>query len=320
MTVCFIILGHQHPDHISAITRHLLDAKQSVVIHYDTKSSEEEYRYLVNKYTQVVNVHFTPRVSVEWGTWSLVRATLNALETIKAKQIQPDYVYLLSGNDYPIRPVNELIQYLDRNKGMEFIENWPADTVKWVASDKQRGRYLYRHPISSKKSTYIFSLFYQFQRLLGLKRPFVNGYTPYIGSQWWALTWDSCQKVLELARNDRKIKRFFKGVHVPDELFFQTLVNVVVPREKIANKKLTFSEFDDFGKAITFEFQHFEYVTAQPFYFARKISPSSRKLIDWLDDIVSGGKNSPSIEDREIGIQNNCFHKFHVKVHPVLIK
>ena len=123
---------------------------------------------------------------------------------------------------------------------------------------------------------------------------------------------------MELVRNDRKIKRFFKSVHVPDELFFQTLVNVVVPREKIANKKLTFSEFDDFGKAITFEFQHFEYVTAQPFYFARKISPSSKKLIDWLDDIVSGKRTSPSFQDREIGIQNRYFHELYAKDRSIL--
>lgn len=312
MTICFIILGHRAPEHVVTIARQLLSAKQPVVIHYDAKSPGSDFSTLKKLLAGHSQVYFTNRVPVEWGTWSIVNATLNALETIRVNRIQPDYVYLLSGSDYPIRPISELIQFLDRNNGHEFIENWPADIFKWVVVDKQRERYLYRHYINSKKHYYLFTFIYLFQRLLRLKRRFVNGYTPYIGSQWWALTWPTCQKVLALLDSDPKITRFFKGVHVPDELFFQTLVNTVVPKEKIKNKKLTLCEFDDFGVAVTYESKHFNYVISQPFYFARKIMPEAKGVIERLDDIVLGRLNCPSFKDKEIGIKNKTIKDFYL--------
>ena len=45
----------------------------------------------------------------------------------------------------------------------------------------------------------------------------------YFGSQWWALTSQSLNRIMEFLDNHAEILTFFSTTLVPDECFFQTL-------------------------------------------------------------------------------------------------
>jgi hypothetical protein len=105
------------------------------------------------------------------------------------------------------------------------------------------------------------------------QRRLPDGISPYIGSQWWALTWPTCVSVLDFVRSRPDISAFFSTTLVPDESYFQSLVRTLVPGDRIANSSLTYSEFDEDGQPLTLHNDHLHYLERQPFLFARKFSP-----------------------------------------------
>lgn len=301
MKLTFALLADRTPKLVERLVNLLVAAGHTVALHYDQKSPDEQYEYLVRNFQGCDAVRFAPRVLVRWGEWSICAATLNCLETIQEAGWEPDYVYMASGMDYPIRPSGELMAFLERNRDKEFIESVPADGPNWVKTGPQKERYQYRFYFNWREQRYRFEAFFALQKMLGLKRQVVRGYEPYIGSQWWVLSWDTLQRVLELARQP-DILRFFTATLIPDELFFQTLVRHLVPASRIVSRTLTLYQFTDYGCPVVYYADHFEYLLRQPFFFARKLSPTRNVLRDALDRCWRGELQPRPFADAELGL------------------
>lgn len=300
MKICFLVLAHEQPELCARLIQRLLDGKSMVAVHLDSKASPDFRKILQDDLGErYENILWADSVSVGWGEWSMVEATLNGLRAIRDSGQSPDYIYLLSGADYPIRPLPQLQEFLARNKGREFVESVNAEHFKWVTRGLQQDRYRYRHPVSWKKHPFIFDQLLRLQRLLGLKREFPRGHTPHMGSQWWTLTWTSCQAILELVR-DKKLVKFFKSTWVPDELFFQSMIRSVVADDSLVDgRHLTLYQFSDYGVPLVYCNGHEDYLQRQPFFFARKISPHASGLRDALDTQIVQPGSTPA--DEEVG-------------------
>ena len=244
---------------------------------------------------------FAERVRVAWGEWSVVQATLNCLRCIEDAGWEPDYVYLVSGTDYPTRPSDHLLEFLDRNRGDEFIETIPSDAEQWVKTGPQRERYLYHWPFNWREDKLKTELFYTVQKWLGAVRPFPAGLVPFMGSQWWVLTWDTLRRILDLSRGPELV-RFFRTTLVPDELFFQTLVRHIADPVRIIDCPLTLYQFSDYGYPVVYEADHYEYLSRQNFFFARKIGMHRSCLRDQLDRNWSGATQIRPFPDERVGV------------------
>ena len=271
MKISFALVGHGDCETLARIVRLLVAQNHTVVIHYDRKSPDDSFIQLTQAFSANVQVRFAQRAEVGWGQWGVVQATLNCLDAIQEAGWEPDYVYLMSASDYPIRSSGQLVDFLTKNRGDEFIESVPSDTVNWVKTGPQRERYEYYWPFNWRDRPASTEFAFGLQKTLKLKRKFIGGMRPWIGSQWWTLTWPTLQKIRALAK-DPKILKFFKTVLVPDELFLQTLVPYVAPPEKILNCSLTMSQFSDYGYPVIYHRDHLEYLLRQPFFMARKLS------------------------------------------------
>ena len=311
MKISFALVAHGSPRVVERLIRLLADRGHTVSVHYDLKSPLASYRQLTRSFEGNLSVRFAQRVRVGWGEWSVVQATLNCLDEIDKAGWEPDYVYLLSGLDYPIRPCSQLEGFLDRNKGDEFIESVPSDTVKWVKTGPQQERYRYRWHFNWRDELRRTELSLRFQKLLRLERKFVRGITPYMGSQWWVLTWDTLKKIMALAR-EPDIKNFFRTTLIPDELFFQTLVRHVVPHDRIVNCPLTLYQFSDYGYPVVYHSDHLDYLHRQSFFMARKMSPHSDALRDLLDDYWTGAKSVPPFDDEDVGIVSSEYEDWRL--------
>lgn len=287
MKISYVIVAHQNPAIVQRLLNALLKAGHTVALHYDKKSGDEAFRKLEQAFHGNPSVRFARRVKVNWGEWSIVEATLNCIEEIAASGWEPDYVYYASGSDYPIRSSDELVAFLSRNYGKEFIEGVPTDKQRWVKGGPQEERYQYRFWFNWRDQKLRATTFLNLQKKLGLKRGFVLGLEPYMGSQWWVLTWKTLKRVMELA-NRREIRRFFKTTLIPDELFFQTLVCNLVPASRIISRPLTLYQFSDYMIPIIFCADRVEYLVRQPFFMARKLSPHRMEMYDELDKIWLG--------------------------------
>ena len=299
MKIAYLILAHQHPHLLARLVRRLLETDSIVVIHFDANCGDtpvKELELLLG--ADFERLVLVDRVAVVWGEWSLVEATLNGLRAIAALEQQPDYVYLLSGSDYPVRPLDELAGFLERNRGREFIESFDDRQHLWVKKGIQTERYLYHFPFNWGTHPRLFALALRLQKLLRLKRRIPAGIDPHFGSQWWALTWKSCAAILEQCGN-RKLLRFFRKSWVPDELFFQTLIQNVAQSGNIRSHSLTLYQFTDSGTPVVYCNGHHDYLERQNFFFARKISPWADDLRDRLDQRAAGDRQPyPLVDDR----------------------
>ena len=227
MNIVFLILLHDQPALAARLVGRLLEEGAQVVVHLDANTPDsyigQLHEQLGARFERIV---WAQRVAVQWGKWSMVEASLNGLQAIRDAGLEPDYVYLLSGADYPLRPLEQLRSFLAQAAGTDFIESVDARREKWVKNGPQKARYHYRHWVSWKSHPRLYSWSIHIQRTLGLQRRFPKGLHPHIGSQWWTLTWETCRKVLDMSE-DNSLTGFFRLTSIPDELYFQTLVRKI---------------------------------------------------------------------------------------------
>lgn len=278
MRLAFLILAHDRPGQTLELARALVAAASDgvAVIHYDARSPEAEFRQLAEAAAAEPRIRLVAdRVACRWGSFGLVEAPLNALKEIGAAGLDPAYVILLSGACLPCRPVAALERYLAENAGREFIEVFDAS---WVGNGWRDERWKYRFWFDHKTQHTAEWLSYQTQRLLGLTRRFPKGLTPRFGSQWWALTWDTCRAMLlDMARDPRRLD-FFRTVWIPDEMTIQTWVHALVSPGEIACHGLTHFQFTNRGKPVVFHDDHTDYVRSLDAFFVRKVSPRAVAL------------------------------------------
>ncbi len=304
MQIVFVLLAHNASALVARVARTMTATGHRMVIHYDAKVPEAEFARLRAGLADLGDrVVFARRVTVGWGEWSVVEATLNGIEAIAEAGWEPDYVYLMSAMDYPIRDCAHLEAFLDRNRGDEFIESVPSDTVKWVKSGPQRERYQYRWYFNWRERPRLTDQMFRMQQRLGLKRRFVRDMVPHLGSQWWVLSWPTLKAVMEIARQP-DVLAFFRTTLVPDELFFQTLVRQVVPDHRIINCPLTLYQFTDYGYPVVYHADHLDYLTRQRFFMARKLSAHDMGLRDRLDPYWRGEAKARPFIDEDVGLRS----------------
>ncbi|MFT6074937.1 MAG: hypothetical protein ACJAZ1_001861 [Yoonia sp.] len=79
--IAFILLCHKNPAAIVTKAMQLTAAGDYFAIHFDESASVDDYRAIQEGLSENPNVAFAKRrVKCGWGEWSLVRATLNAVE------------------------------------------------------------------------------------------------------------------------------------------------------------------------------------------------------------------------------------------------
>ena len=233
-----------------------------------------------------------------WGDWSLVEATLLLA---RAALTDPDFacdrLLLASGSCRPIRPWASLRRFLVERAGIEFIEAHDLDQGRWTRDGLERERFEYWFPFNYQSQRRRFELATALQRRLGVRRRLPAGLRPHFGSQWWCLTRPTLAAVVDQLGRPA-LAAYFSRCWIPDEFAIQSLVAGVCPPGAVAGHGLTYSEFDAQGKPLVLEDWHAGHVSAQPFFFARKISTHARSLEAALDARVAAADEDRSWFDR----------------------
>ncbi|TAL48499.1 MAG: family 14 glycosyl transferase [Methylovulum sp.] len=293
MKLAFIILAHNDPGNLFRLVKRLTVDNDLAIVHWD-KKNPLDLQAAAKDYLDrpaLARLRFARRVAVEWGRWSMVEATLAGMQELEQSGEAVDYVVLLSGADYLIKPVGALKSFLRRNGGKEYIECVDPDTDPWVVQGLVKERFLHHHWFNWRDNPRLFDWSLKTQKKLGLKRKVPENLKPHFGSQWWALTWPTLQQVLAASRRGA-IRQFFKTTWVPDEMFFQTIVASIVPKESIVSSGLTFYHFTHQGKPLVFYNDHFDFLAKQDYFFARKLSVQASRLRDKLDALIDSSTGS----------------------------
>lgn len=283
MTVGIVMLVHTALGRAEQVARHWASSGCPVVIHVDKNVSRSTFTAFKSALSDVPDIRFSARHRCEWGGWGITAATQSACEIMLDKFPDVRHVYLASGSCLPLRPVQELIDYLAERPQTDFIESATTSDVPWTVGGLDIERFTLRFPFSWKTQRTLFDKYVAIQRKLGLKRRIPKGMVPHMGSQWWCLTRQTLSAVLQ--DPDRaQYDRYFKKVWIPDESYFQTLARQYATN--IESRSLTLSKFDFQGKPHIFYDDHLQLLRRSDCFVARKIWPHADKLYQaFLTDV-----------------------------------
>lgn len=295
--IAFILLCHKDPDAIIQQARRLTVAGDYMSIHFDARAKPEHFAKIRDALKDNPNVAFArKRIKCGWGAWSLVQATLYAVEAAVDAFPRATHFYMLSGDCMAIKSAEYVHNYLDNND-VDFIESFDYFESDWIKTGIKEERLIYRHYFNERESKRMFYASMNLQRKLGLAREIPADLQIMIGSQWWCLRRRTVEWILDFTRKRKDVMRFFRTTWIPDETFFQTLVRHLIPESEIRTRTLTFLMFSDYGMPVVFYNDHFDLLLSQDYLFARKISPEATELKQRLGALYAE-------EGREFQISN----------------
>ncbi|NSY37290.1 beta-1,6-N-acetylglucosaminyltransferase [Leisingera sp. ANG59] len=270
-----VMLVHTALDRAAQVVRHWTAAGCPVVLHVDRNVS----RAVFDRFRQSLEgsplVRFSARHRCEWGTWGIVAASQAASEVMLAEFPDVRHVYLASGSCLPLRPVQELADYLAARPDTDFIESATTADVPWIVGGLSQERFTLRFPFSWKRHRYLFDRYVSLQRKLRIRRRIPPGLVPHMGSQWWCLTRKTLAAILQ--DPERPVyDAYFRKVWIPDESYFQTLARQY--SSNIESRSLTLSKFDFQGKPHIFYDDHLQLLRRSDCFVARKIWPHAERL------------------------------------------
>jgi len=299
MKICYLILAHNNPGHFERLIKAISTPKGAVFVHIDAKSDLATFSHLATE-----NVTFLKdRVSVGWGGFSMVQATINLLNIAIASNEKYDYYCLLSGNDYPLKSQAVIDYYLKANDGREFINlvDMPNDAVS-----KPLTRITTYHVDVAQVLKYpvprvLAPIITRAVNKLHLQRDYKKGLNemkPYAGSQWWMLTRASIEHIVKFISENPKFVDFFNNVNIPDESFFQTILGNCQYKNNVA-RNMTFTDWSrkEGPLPAIMDDEHINYFSHKdmfvddaygkgPLFFARKFPDDSSQLVALIHENV----------------------------------
>lgn len=226
MKIAYIVQCHKNAGQINLLINQLSDGDNDIYLHIDQKSGDFGKNIIRRD-----NVFILPddkRVTVKWGQISQVDATLNLIESVLQSGKQYDYVWLISGQDLPIKSNKEISDYLSSSDKSAFLELLPT-------SGKRYKRLLKRNEVwtaqwSVKKGIFMRIVRNVWYLLTGgryhtfkiFKRKYKSDVF-YFGSSWWCLPYDAIKEMKDYLDANDGYYKFYSHCHCPDESFFQTL-------------------------------------------------------------------------------------------------
>lgn len=225
MKIAYLILAHKHPLHLTRLISALQSEHAHIFLHIDKKALSMICPSVASDITLIQNT-----VTVNWGGFSLVQATLNLMQEAAASG-EYDYFILLSGADYPLRSNAYILRFLQRYNGKEFINldkmleaTKPLDRIEYFYLEK---KFNFANPFLSKRANRCVRKINTLLHTPLLKRRYPEQYahfTLYAGSQWWALSKACVDYILQFITHNPEYVRFYKHTRVPDEMFFHTIL------------------------------------------------------------------------------------------------
>ncbi|RZL57764.1 MAG: glycosyltransferase, partial [Pedobacter sp.] len=226
----------------------------------------EPFQYL----SELENVYFIEsRMICNWGGFSFVKAVINALKEVLEIHPKFDYYNLMSGQDYPIKPVREIAAFLEKNTGKSFISYDEDHQTDW-----------WSHAVSRYEDYHLTDLTfkgrYVVQRMLNAimpKRKFplpVKLYGSSISS-WWTLHASCAQYLVDFATREHKLNQFMKYTWGADEFFYATILMNSPHQDTIVNNNLRLITWaDGLANPVILTQDHIEIIQRSDKLFARK--------------------------------------------------
>ncbi len=224
MKIAYLILAHQTGPGLDLLIETLLgDDRSRVYIHFDRKSPG--FEQLQSQWGRQC-VLLEHRVTVNWGGYSVVRATIELLRTAFSDATNERFV-LLSGACFPLRPM-KTINHAIADRELPWLALWGRMDPR-LKTNEGLGRYVVTkyHPldvpgISPKRNALLARLWGLFERI-NVAAPYqrkVDATRLWKGSQFFVLDRASAKQGLD---RNAELSQLLQYAKAPDEIYFSTV-------------------------------------------------------------------------------------------------
>ena len=187
----------------------LYNSDDLFAIHVDSKAADSTMDAVYKVAGNKPNVHFQERRSVIYGDWQLCQVELDGIKHFLTNRHTWDFFINLSGQDYPLKPRQKIVDELGENRESNFINMIHLDTlpayfrrrIRWFCF--RVGDRFIRTPVPWRKPSHI--------------------KLHWHGSAWHILSRDFCEWVVS-DRLAQECMLFLKHVKLSNEFLMQTLI------------------------------------------------------------------------------------------------
>lgn len=225
MTLAFLISAFKDPQQLLRLVKALPEGSECFV-HVDRNID-------ISLFTNVIHlpyVHFIEkRVRVMWGSFTQVQFQMELIRAALASGVQFDYLFMISGQDYPVWSNDRIISYLRTLEGRSLLQGMCiVDSPHSTTVEYKQYRFLNNRPwkYGSWKSRFRVAL----RKLTShiLKKPLAftadgRQYRLYKGADYFAVTLQLAAYVLQQYDECPQLRRYFSTSFAPSETFIHTV-------------------------------------------------------------------------------------------------
>lgn len=233
MKLAHLILVHSNPVQTEKLVKRLCHPDADIYIHLDAKADISEFQAL----SAVPVTFIKKRISVKWGNYSMVEATLASFEEILASGTVYSHINLLSGQDYPLKSAQEIQKFLFAHPDKTFMrslaipEEWDEPVERLEKYNLGDLTFPGKHIVQNIMN-----------RILP-KRKLPRHLKIYGRSQWFTITPECALYTINYLKEHKRVRRFFRRTWAADELIFQTVLFNSALKNTIVNDHLRYIKF-----------------------------------------------------------------------------
>ena len=271
----YLIIVHDKPQQLSLLLKTLDSEYNDIFIHIDSKAKEytEEFLENISKECTTSKVYFSKRTNVIWGGYSQIESELLLLELGLEKGNYSRF-HLLSGADFPIKPIRYIYNYFESMPDCEFVM-FDYNQNKESFYDRFDQYHFFIEKFGRKYSLLVSldSFLVKIQKIIGIKRNRNVNIEFKKGANWFSITNDLAKFVVS---RRTFIEETFRKSKCCDEIFLQTIIY----NSKFKDRLYFDKDADRFhnsrlidwerGNPYVFKEQDYHLLVNSPYSFARK--------------------------------------------------
>jgi Core-2/I-Branching enzyme len=282
MRMAHIIMAYKDPPQIERLVKKMSHSGFDFYIHVDSKFDQAPFEYLL----KIPRVFFIKRrAKIRWAGFSFTQTLINCIEEVLETGNQYDFINALSGQDYPVKPIEYLYEFFESRMGQSFLAIEKFGSPWWSEAEQRIVEY--------HMTDFDFKGRYKVQFLLNLilpKRKFPYGYTLYGSNRatWWTMHTGCAAFVVKFMKEHPKMAKFAKYTWAPDEYLIPTIIMNSSFKETVVPDNYRYVDWSRGGpnpKILTVE--DFEALEKTEKLIARKFDfKVDTKILDMIDAIT----------------------------------
>jgi hypothetical protein len=213
-----IVLAHSDPTHLKRLVAALEDVP--IVLHCDAKAPRQVAQQMLQGLPSRVTL--SERLRTSRASWSLVEAELNALRHA-VRLSSARHIAVLSGTDYPLVSMQELVDQLASWDGQSLFRNVPIPFPWWdTPTHQDGGLWRVQHRFMTLRGQALL------WRDLPLYWPGRRRIPPELelraSSQWKIYARVHVELLLHMVDSRPDLVRFWRSTHAPEESFAASML------------------------------------------------------------------------------------------------